>query len=79
MEREQECAIYVYADDRAKCVAPGDGIWWQSDYAYWQPKMHAGKPLGMLRGGIDYDIRLDRCGYSGVVRPVEDDELRIVQ
>jgi hypothetical protein len=60
------CAIYVASTAKARSVSEGDTIWWQSSLAYWTPKFHksgSGKPHK------DYDIKLDRVGFSGAKRP----------
>lgn len=62
-----ECAIYVERDAKARSVSEGDTVWWQGGYAMWTPQgFH---PNG--RTGIDFDIRLNRIGGSGVKRPTE--------
>ncbi len=40
----------------------GDSLWWQSGSCYWTPKENRNKPG--IKGGVDYDIRLPKLGYS---------------
>lgn len=67
-DRRDECAIYVKRDARALSVAEGDSLWWQSGWGLWTP---AGMPKAApKKSGVDYDIRLERIGFSGVSRPL---------
>lgn len=59
------CAIYVEASPEARCVAPGDSVWWQGRSAMWTAKGRDGKAIGKP------DTVLRRIGYSGVPYPVE--------
>lgn len=43
-------------------VKIGDSFWWQSGHCYWTPKENRGKEDS--RGGVDYDIKLTKLGYS---------------
>lgn len=43
-------------------IQVGDSFWWQGGYCYWTPKEERAKPGG--RGGVDYDIKLKKLGYS---------------
>ena len=61
-----ECAIYVEPCFKAKCVCPGDKLWWQGSFAYWTPQSH-------VEGTGDYDIKIRRIGGSGVSRPKDED------
>ncbi len=41
----------------------GDSFWWQGGYCYWTPRANViGHQAG--RGGVDYDIKLSKLGYS---------------
>jgi hypothetical protein len=40
----------------------GDSLWWQCGYCYWTPKENIDKKGN--RGGVDYDIKLAKIGYS---------------
>ena len=44
-------------------IEVGDRIWWQAGHVYWTPrKNHV--HIGPRKGGVDYDIRLPKIGYS---------------
>lgn len=43
-------------------IRVGDSFWWQAGICYWTPEVNRIKPDG--RGGVDYDIRLTKIGYS---------------
>jgi len=43
-------------------LAVGDSFWWQGGFCYWTPAANRTKPDG--RGGVDYDIKLHKLGYS---------------
>lgn len=45
-------------------VQVGDRIWWQSGHAFYTPKHNYGKHNSGAKGGVDYDIRLPKLGYS---------------
>ena len=69
----QTCAIYVTNTAKARCVSEGDLLWWQGPQARWTPACNRKPACGHKtcgRAGIDYDIRLERIGCSGVARPV---------
>jgi len=74
--RARTCAIYVANTAKARCVSEGDQIWWQGQWALWTPACNRKPACGhkhhysCSRAGVDYDIRLERIGYSGVSRPV---------
>jgi hypothetical protein len=57
-ERRSECAIWLAGTFAARCVEPGDQIWWQGDWAFWTPRSLAFQ-----------DHRLLRIGCSGIARP----------
>jgi len=61
------CAIYVTKSPRSRSVSEGDTVWWQGGRAFWTPSSCPKR--GPARGGEDYDIVLDRIGFSGVSRP----------
>lgn len=65
----ERAAIYVKATARARSISEGDSVWWQSDRAMWTPAFNRGKKG--LKCGVDYDIRLERIGFSGAARPME--------
>jgi len=73
--RNTQCAIYVQKNEKALRISPGDSVWWQGGSAMWTPYLNRGavrKQRGETkeqRGGIDYDIRIPRIGFSGVSRP----------
>lgn len=67
----QPCAIYVERNEASERIQPGDALWWQGRYAMWTPAENR-VPMGSRpdhRGGIDYDVRIPRVGYSGVSEP----------
>jgi len=64
------CAIEVVADARARSVSEGDIVWWQDKFAMWTPACLQGR-ADKGRSGVDFDIRLDKIGYSGVPRPTK--------
>lgn len=72
---DTHCAVYVEKNDKSAIIKPGDALWWQSGSAMWTPYANRGSVRGpaapVQRGGVDYDIRIPRIGFSGVKRPVE--------
>lgn len=60
------CAIYVERNTKSERIEKGDSVWWQSSWAFWTPASYV---QGSGKGNIDYDIRINRIGYSGVSRP----------
>lgn len=73
---KESCAVYVERNETAERVTPGDALWWQSDNAYWTPKVnragecqHREHITCERRAGVDYDIPIRRLSYSGVGRP----------
>jgi len=60
------CAIYVENTPKARCVSPGDKLWWQGSRAMWTPSFYQ---QGTGKQGHQWDIVLKRIGYSGVKRP----------
>lgn len=71
--RNDHCAIYVERTEQALRIKPGDSVWWQGGFAMWTPYSNLpsvrGKDAPHQRGGVDYDIRIPRIGFSGVSRP----------
>lgn len=61
------CAIYVEKTPKSRTIGEGDIVWWQGSWAMWTPEFNRGK--NGLRCGKDFDIRLNRIGYSGAKRP----------
>lgn len=43
-------------------VRPGDSLWWQCGKVYWTPQENRGKKN--LRCHVDYDIEMEKLGYS---------------
>lgn len=43
-------------------IRPGDQVWWQGRLAMWTPQENIGREG--LRCGVDYEIQLQRVGYS---------------
>lgn len=68
-----KCAIYVERNENSERIKPGDSLWWQSGSAMWTPFANRGsnrpKDAPQQRGGVDYDIRIPRIGFSGVKKP----------
>lgn len=60
------CAIYVERTPESEKIEIGDGLWWQGEWAYWTPQKNR-KPGGEC--GVDFDIKIQRIGYSGVTLP----------
>ncbi len=58
------CAIYIENNEISQKIEIGDNIWWQCNYAMWTPS-------GSIKSkcGVDYDIKINRVGYSGVKYP----------
>mgnify|MGYP001619169969 FL=1 len=69
------CAIYLEKTPKARSVSEGDVIWWQGAWAFWTPAANRSPvckdahPYSCLRAGVDYEIKLERIGFSGVKRP----------
>lgn len=64
--RPDTCCVYtdeikVHGGQKIE-IAIGDSFWWQSGHCYWTPKENREKGGG--RGGVDYDIKLTKLGYS---------------
>lgn len=62
--RLEECAIYVVRDSNSEQIEIGDSLWWQGRYAYWTPQSGTREKCG-----VDYDIPIERIGFSGVSHP----------
>lgn len=59
------CCVYTDGKREDGTNAPlsvGDSFWWQGGICYWTPAANRSKPDG--KGGVDYDIRLKKLGYS---------------
>lgn len=59
------CCVYTDAkreDGTEAELKVGDAFWWQGGICYWTPRENRHKEGG--RGGVDYDIRLKKIGYS---------------
>jgi hypothetical protein len=75
-ESSTTCAIFVKKTAKSRSVSEGDAVWWQSGLAMWTPSFNRVKTcthkhhFSCLKCGKDYDIKLERVGYSGVARPV---------
>jgi len=69
----ETCAIWVERTETSEQIQLGDSLWWQGGFAYWTPQANCVPeqiPAAQdLQGGIDYDIKIKRIGYSGVVYP----------
>ena len=63
-----KCAIYVANDAKARCVEPGDIVWWQGGRAFWTPSSYK---QGTGKQGKQFEIVLQRIGFSGVKRPCQ--------
>lgn len=64
--RPDTCCVYTdevkqHGGDKVE-IGLGDSFWWQGGSCMWTPKENRGKPDA--RGGVDYDIRLTKLGYS---------------
>lgn len=64
--RPDTCCVYtdeikVHGGERVE-VKVGDSFWWQGGYCYWTPKEN--RSMANARGGVDYDIKLSKLGYS---------------
>lgn len=74
-DKNDECAIYVRKCHKSMSVSEGDAIWWQGGAVYWTPKFNriseAESRKKGHRAGVNYDIRLERIGCSGVARPAK--------
>ena len=57
-----ECAIYIELTDTARCVSPGDELWWHGRHAFWIP-YHKGERVGPR------DVKIPRIGNSGAPKP----------
>jgi hypothetical protein len=60
--KPQRRAIWVEHGEEVKRIAVGDALWWQSSWAFWTPAHEARE-----------DVRINRIGYSGAVRPTGED------
>jgi hypothetical protein len=43
-------------------IGLGDSFWWQCGSCMWTPAANRNRPD--VRSGVDYDIRLNKIGYS---------------
>lgn len=70
---KHKCAIYVVNSETSRKIKTGDMVWWQSGWALWTPEANRGdkrpEDAPKQKGGIDYDIRIPRIGFSGAHRP----------
>lgn len=71
--KADECAIYVERTPDAEKIEIGDAVWWQGGVAYWTPcknrtSSKEARNRG-LKGGVDYDVKIPRVGYSGASHP----------
>ena len=63
--RPDTCCVYTDGVLENRTIAKlevGDSFWWQCGWCYWTPR--ANRDKGDARGGIDYDIRMRKLGYS---------------
>jgi len=63
--RPETCCVYTDAkleDGTVAALKVGDSFWWQGGLCYWTPKENRGKHDA--RGGVDFDIRMKKIGYS---------------
>lgn len=63
-----KCAVYCERNENSEAIRPGDSFWWQCGYCMWTPYLHTKAKRGS-KGGLDYDIRIPKIGYSGVPKP----------
>ena len=67
------CAVLLQRCAESEAIKLGDCVWWQGRYAYWTPVKNrvCAKEAKRrhLTGGLDYDIKIERIGYSGVEHP----------
>lgn len=70
-----QCAIHVERNNKSLLIKPGDSVWWQGPFAMWTPYENRSGPCdhqhhySCKHVGVDYDIRIPRIGFSGVVKP----------
>jgi len=57
------CTLYVDNTDAARCISPGDALWWQGENAYWTARNRKGAVIGCP------DFPLERVGLTGAPRP----------
>jgi hypothetical protein len=65
----ETCAIYVERNENSEKIEIGDQIWWQGGFAMWTPAKNRNPNLEKLKCGVDYDIQIQRVGFSGVNPP----------
>lgn len=63
-----KCAVYCERNEKSELIQPGDSFWWQGGYCMWTPYLNTKAKKGS-KGGLDYDIRIPKIGFSGVNRP----------
>lgn len=63
----ETCAIYVVRSPDSEKIQVGDSLWWQGEWAYWTPA--ANRSAKGSKAGVDYDIKIERIGFSGVTLP----------
>lgn len=71
-DERHTCAIYVERSTNSERIGIGDSLWWQGPWAMWTPKAnHSDSWQGPepRKCGVDYDIQIERIGFSGVRRP----------
>ena len=68
-DNRDECAIFVEKNEDSDKVEIGDGLWWQGRDAFWTPQDFKGASEKGMSGGVHYDIKIPRIGYSGVPHP----------
>lgn len=54
----------VVCKHAGKPIKIGDSFWWQAGSCYWTPRTNGANDNPGHRGGVDYDIELQKVGYS---------------
>ena len=67
------CCVYTdeikVRDGQRIEIGLGDSFWWQGGYCMWTPKENRDK--SEAKGGVDYDIKRTKLGFSHWTRPTK--------
>lgn len=62
--RIETCAVNVERNETSERIEVGDSLWWQCGWCYWTPQNSHRQKCG-----VDFDIKIPKVGYSGIVHP----------
>lgn len=68
VDGRDKCGVRAAVTPESDRIQIGDSVWWQCGFVYWTPQRRPGEARGP-RGGVDYDIKIPKIGYSGAPHP----------